>query len=179
VDAGCGILVSLYIYCNTCWGCPLYVVVAAGKVAPSEEARRLVADSVLQEPLTEFCRPVLPADAKLDDGYNKLSEASVLTQVHGLHDSHGDGHSADLRVGARLSLMGGGADCGSMEFVLPEAVCGRDDVVLSFPFKHGDVYFLPNCSGHKRYSLIEHRVRSGFLADGGTMFRPRAGRCLL
>jgi hypothetical protein len=138
----------------------VFLLATGGKVAPSDEARELVAESLLMQPVTVLAHEVLPAeDLEEYDGYCKLSEVSLPTAERGIQDKHGDNHAADGRMGARLSLAGGGADCGSMTFVLPAAVCGRDDIRLSVPFTHGDVYWLPNALGHRRYSIIQHMVR--------------------
>jgi hypothetical protein len=142
-----------------CW-VVISLLATGDKVAPSDEAKELVIESLLMEPVIRFAHAVLPAEGlEAYDDYCKFSEVSLPTAERGIQDEHGDGHAADGRMGARMSLTGGGADCGSMTFVLPFRVCGRSDIRLSVPFKHGDVYWLSNCIGHKRFSLILHMVR--------------------
>jgi hypothetical protein len=138
--------------------CNLFVA-AGGNLAPSVDARRLVSESVLMQPVSEFCAEIFSNDAEQSNAYAKLSEASTVIGKHGVHPSHGDGHISDVRIGARRSLAGGRAHCGFMDFILPRAVCGRDDVIVSIPFWNGDVYIISNAIGHKNQSLIEHKVR--------------------
>jgi hypothetical protein len=143
-----------------CW-VVISLLATGGKLAPSEEARQLVANSLLMRPLTDFSHAVLPSDGLSEyDKYCKLSEASKPGAVRGIQDEHGDNHAADGRMGMRMSLAGGEADCGALDFVLPHKVCGRHDVRLSIPIPPGSPYWIPNCLGHKRYSHIKHGVSS-------------------
>lgn len=133
---------------------------SGGKVAKGDEERAQVAESTLMAPATAFFNSILPAGVIEHDKYVKLSEASTDGATRGIHGCHGDNHSADGRGGVRLSQAGGGAECGTLTFVLPESVCGHEDVSITFTFEHGDAYWLPNAIGHKRFSLMEHKVRT-------------------
>lgn len=138
-------------------------------MAKTEAGRRDVADSTLMAPATAFFTAILPDNVIEFDKYVKLSESSTGEATRGVHATHGDGHAADGRGGVRLSQAGGGADCGSLTFVLPESACGHPDVAITYTFHHGDAYWLSQAIGHKNFSIIQHEVRTqeeGLGCDG-------------